>query len=172
MHGSVSFEVATNVFGTTVKGRSGSLSGYSHLRGGGEALQLEQIEVKVPVATLQTGIKVRDQHMRQYVFETADHQTPDLSFTAANASCVRETKDAYTCTAAGVLSLRGTPRPFTIVLDVKREDSAFTVKGAGKVALSHYGIERPSQFGVRTEDEVVLRLDLSARQVSASARLR
>ena len=172
MHGSVSFEVATNVFGTSVKGRSGSLSGYSRLRDDGEALRLEQIGVTVPVATLQTGIKLRDQHMRQYVFETADHQTPDLSFTAESAACVRAAKDAYSCTAAGALSLRGTSRPFTIALQVKREGPAFSVKGAGKVALSQYGIERPSQFGVRTEDEVVLRLDFSARRVPASARLR
>lgn len=172
MSGSVSFEVATNVFGTTVKGRSSSLSGNSRLRDGGEALQLEQIEVKVPVGTLQTGIKLRDQHMRQYVFETADHQTPDLTFSAAAAACVRGTRDSYTCTAAGTLALRGTSRPFTIALDVRREGPAFTVRGAGKVALSHYGIERPAQFGVRTDDEVVLRLDFSARQVSSSARLR
>ena len=38
----------------------------------------------------------------------------------------------------------------------------------GQVTLSAYGIERPSQFGVRTEDEVRIRVDFSARRATST----
>ena len=171
--GSVGFEVATNVFGTTVKGKSRSLTGNTRLRESRDGrLRLDAIEALVPVSTLRTGIALRDVHMRQYIFETDDHQTPDVRFTAADAQCHRTAKKAYACTASGTLSIRGTARPFSIALAVTRDADAFRVKGNGKVALSAYGIERPSQFGVRTGDDVAIDLDFSARHATPAAHVR
>ena len=169
--GTVTFEVATNVFSTTVRGASNAITGGTRLRDNGSGLRLEQLEAVVPVGTLKTGIKLRDEHMRKYVFETSDGQVPDVRFSADTAECPKN-GSGYVCNASGNLAIRGTVRPFTIELKVVRNGKGFRVTGGGKLALSTYGIERPSQLGVRTEDEVKIQLDIKARNVTSTARLR
>ena len=162
--GSISFEGATNVFATTVRGESSALDGSAIVRESAQGLQLEQIEAILPVASLRTGLKVRDEHMRQYIFQTADGQTPDLRFSAERAECsANGSTRAALCVATGTLAIRGIVRPFSMTFKVSKDNDRFRVSGEGKVALSTYGIERPSQFGVKTEDEVKLHLDVTAR---------
>jgi len=172
--GSVSFEVATNVFATTVRGKSSALTGGTRLRDSASGLRLEQLEAVVPVASLRTGITLRDEHMRKYIFQTADGQLPDVRFSADKAECsLADTSGVYACVTSGALAIRGTRQPFAMALKVTRDADGFHVSGDGKVALSMYGIERPSQFGVRTDDEVKIHLELSARTTATTtARVR
>lgn len=167
--GSVSFEVTTNVFSTTVRGKSTALAGSTQLKDAGAALHLERIEAIVPVATLRTGIKLRDEHMRKYIFETADGQVPDVQFSAEHAQCSQAPNaGTYTCPTSGVLSIRGTARPLQLELKVSRHGDGFKVTGDTTVTLSSYGIARPSQFGVMTEDTVRIHVELNARSTVAT----
>ena len=167
--GSISFEVGTNV-GISVHGESKALQGKVRVREGAAGLRLEQIEAVVPVQSLNTGMKLRDGHMRKYIFETPEGQTPDLRFTAEQAECKPAGGNGQsTCVASGVLVIRGTSRPFVMDLAVTRDNEQFRVKGDGTVLLSAYGIERPSQLGVKTDDKVTLHLELSGRSATAPA---
>ena len=65
---------------------------------------------------------------------------------------------------SGTLAIRGTPRPFAIDLKVTGGGDTFRAVGDGVVSLSAYGIDRPSQLGVKTADEVKLRFDFTAKQ--------
>jgi polyisoprenoid-binding protein YceI len=107
---------------------------------------------------------LRDSHMRKYVFTTSDGQTPDLRFVAAKAACEKVSANQSTCEITGDLVIRGTARPFAIALKVT-EDGGGTFRASGEsvVKLSTYGIQPPSQLGVRTSDEVKLRLEFTAR---------
>ena len=168
--GAASFEVATNMFGTTVQGKSSALATATVVGTGGAGLQIAHMEATLPAASLKTGIKLRDQHMLKYIFQTPDGQVPDVQFAGDGADCTRSEKSAaYTCTASGTLSLRGVSRPFTMALEVTPQGQAYHVKGDGTVALSAYGIPRPSQFGVKTEDEVKIHVEFTARAQSATA---
>ena len=170
----VSFEVTTNVFSTTVRGKSTTLVVNTQLRDAGAALHLERIEATVPVATLRTGIKLRDEHMRKYIFETPDGQVPDVRFSADRAQCSQAPNaGTYTCPTSGTLSIRGTARPLQLELRVSRNGDGFKVTGDTSVTLSSYGIERPSQFGVTTEDTVRIHVELNAKgTVPTSAQAR
>jgi polyisoprenoid-binding protein YceI len=172
--GSVSFEVATNLFATIVRGKSNALKGWSRVHENGSGLILEEVGAVVPVASLRTGIKVRDTHMREYIFETTDGQVPDISFSAGKVECSpTETSAAYTCAASGALAIRATSRPFATVLSVVRQPDRYRISADGTIALSQYGIERPSQFGVKTDDEVRIHLEFIARNMApATAALR
>ena len=168
--GSVSFEVTTNVFSTTVRGKSTAIAGSTRLRDAGAALDLEHIEAIVPVASLRTGIKLRDEHMRKYIFETADGEQPDVQFSAKHAQCSQTPNTGvYTCLTSGVLSIRGTARPIQLELKVSKNGDGFKVTADTMVTLSSYGIERPSQFGVKTEDTVRIHVDLNARSTVPTA---
>jgi polyisoprenoid-binding protein YceI len=156
-----------------VRGKSTALAGSTRLRDAGAALQLEEIEATVPVSSLRTGITLRDEHMRKYIFETGNGQLPDVVFSASSAQCSQTSAaSVYTCPTSGMLAIRGTPRPIDMELKVSRNGDGFKVSGDGMVALSSYGIERPSQFGVRTDDKVKIHVEFKARRAPASASAR
>jgi polyisoprenoid-binding protein YceI len=161
--GSASFDVETNMPALSVHGKSTALEGRVRVRSGPEGPQLEQIEAKLAVETLQTGLKLRDEHMRKYIFTTSDGQVPDVRFVADKATCAKASGKESTCKVAGDLIIRGTARPFTIALKVTEDKGSYHASGDSVVKLSSYGIEKPSQLGVHTEDDVKLRLDFTAR---------
>lgn len=162
--GTVAFDVATNVPAVSVHGESKAMKGHVRLREGGDGVVLEELEATVPVGSLKTGIGQRDDHMRKYVFTTPTGEVPDLRFAAKGSTCAARTAGRdTTCRVSGDLTIRGTTRPFAIVLKVSERDGAFRASGDGVVKLSTFEIERPSQLVVRTDDEVKLRLEFTAR---------
>jgi polyisoprenoid-binding protein YceI len=161
--GTASFDVGTNVPALSVHGKSTALEARVRVRQGSNGPVLEQIEATVPVKTLVTGMGLRDEHMRKYIFTTTDGQMPDVRFVAGKATCEKGTGNQSTCQLTGDLAIRGTSRPFAIALKVSEDSGSFHASGDGIVKLSTYGIAQPSQLGVRTSDEVKLKLDFTAR---------
>jgi len=165
--GTAAFAVDTNISAISVHGKSTALEARLRLRQSTEGAVLEGIEAAVPVKTIGTGMGMRDEHMRKYIFTTSDGQVPDIRFAADKAACGKiEPGQPTTCQVSGTLAIRGTARPFTIALKVTEAGENFRAVGDGAVTLSAYGIERPSQLGVQTADEVKLRFDFTARQPS------
>jgi polyisoprenoid-binding protein YceI len=161
--GAASFEVDTTLPVLSVHGKSSALEGRVHVRRSAEGPLLEQIEASLPVKSLGTGMRLRDEHMRKYVFTTDTGEVPDVRFVAAKAECSKVSANQSTCQVAGNLTIRGTARPFSIALKVKEDGDKFHASGDSVVRLSAYGIEQPSQLGVTTADEVKLRLEFTAR---------
>jgi polyisoprenoid-binding protein YceI len=160
--GTAAFDAATNVSAIGIHGKSAALEGRARVRDGAKGFQIQQLEARVPVKTLNTGMGLRDEHMRKHVFTTADGQLPDLRFSSRTSSCSGSDKQA-TCEVKGELAMRGTAKPFTITLKVTRESGSFRAVGDGIVKLSTYGIPAPSQLGVTVVDDVKLHLDFVAR---------
>jgi len=163
--GTAIFVANTNVAAIGVKGKSTALVARLSLHRLADGLQLEHIDARVQVKTLATGMGLRDTHMRKQIFTTADGQVPDLQFEGANATCSGSAKDS-TCQVAGMLSIRGIARPFTLPLKIREDGTGFKASGDGVVKLSAYGIEQPSELGVKMTDDVQLHLDFSAKPVA------
>src|SRR5690349_19415418 len=81
--GTVTFDAATNVSAISVHGKSTSLEGHARIHQTQQGLSIDEVEASVPVASLVTGMGLRDTHMRKYVFATADGQMPDVRLDAA-----------------------------------------------------------------------------------------
>lgn len=164
--GTAIFDATTNVSAITVHGKSDALKGQVKMQRAADALVLEQVEAWVPVKTLNTGMGLRDEHMRKTIFTTQDSKVPDVRFSAQNLKCpLTSPGQEVTCPVSGNLAIRGVERPFSIALKVRQEGStSFKAMGEGTVKLSDYGIERPSQFGVKTEDQVKFHIAFTARQ--------
>ncbi len=158
----VRFTVPVNVKAFTIHGRVDDLSGSALLESRESGFVLRRIEVSVRVESLDTGIALRDRHMRERVFQTTSGELPAVTFLAEEAGCPR-VGERTRCTVDGSLSIRGTARPFSIDLDVVRDERGYRASGASIVRLSDYGIERPRKFGVITADEILLEIDLSSR---------
>jgi polyisoprenoid-binding protein YceI len=164
------FEVRTNIQAIRVHGKSKALQGRALVRLKPDGLAIDELRASVPVQSLSTGMSLRDGHMRKYIFTTADGRLPDLEFSAADAVCTGSA-DRADCRLTGHLTIRGNAQPFTIAVVATRQDSGFRVVGESVIRLSSYGIEPPSQLGVRTEDEVKLHVDVVARTARRNAGL-
>src|SRR3954469_20699270 len=149
--GTASFDVGTNVPALSVHGKSTALEARGRVRPSTQGPQLEQIEATVPVNTLATGMGLRDEHMRKYVFTTDDRQTPAVKFVAKSAACEKTGGNQSMCRVSGDLSIRGTARPFTIAMKVVESGDSYRASGDGVLKLSEYGIPLPSQLGVHTD---------------------
>jgi len=169
-HASATFQVGTNMPGLFVKGKSDALLARVQLRRNADGVTLERIEARLPVKTLATGIALRDQHMREHVFRTPDGQTPDVKFEGGGVSCtgIVPGREA-SCRVSGTLTIRGTPRSFVVVLKIREAAGApvFRAGGDGMVKLSEYGIDQPTQFGVKTDNEIRLHFEFPETPASA-----
>jgi polyisoprenoid-binding protein YceI len=160
--GVAAFDVDTNISAISVHGKSSALTARLRLRQTSDGPVLERIEAAVPVKTLNTGMGMRDEHMRKHIFTTGDGQLPDLMFTADKAACSRKAARQSTCELSGTLVIRGTARPFAVTMKLTEDGDTIRAVGDSAVTLSAYGIERPSQLGVKTADAVKLRFELTA----------
>lgn len=165
--GSAAFELPTNMPGIQVKGKSSMLSGAAVVRRDAEALVFERVKASFPVSSLTTGMKVRDEHMRKYIFETTTGEQPDVQFVSDKITCAAHGSRGLECDAAGVLTIRGKSGPLAMKLQVKEQGSSaaeYRAVGNGILKLTDYGIEPPSQLGVKTSNEVKLHLEFTGRQ--------
>ena len=171
--GAISFQVATNLPAIRVHGTSNQLQAHARLRNPGDRLVLADVDATVPVMSLSTGLALRDEHMRTYIFKTPDGSLPDVRLVAAGVECPPLGGRAQTeCPVAGELAIRGTSRPFSMTLVVRPQNDTYRAAGDAVVKLSDYGITPPSQLGVTTRDDVKLHLEFTAKiaqsQIAAS----
>jgi polyisoprenoid-binding protein YceI len=162
--GTATFHAATNVPAIAIHGKSTALEGRARIRQIPNGLVIEDLEAILPVDSLNTGMGLRDKHMREYVFKTPEGKVPDVRFVADRVVCANAGA-ANDCQLAGSLIIRGTPRPFALALKVISEGSAFRATGDGVVKLSTYGIPCPSQLGVTAKDDVKLHMDFTVKRM-------
>ncbi|MDQ6678229.1 MAG: YceI family protein [Acidobacteriota bacterium] len=164
--GMASFSLSTNVPAIEVSGKSKAVQAHVVMHSEASGIVAERIEARMPIKSLQTGMALRDEHMRKMIFTTPAGDTPDLRFEGGKTECPGAGPGHDTpCTIAGILTLRGVSHAFTIAMKVRLDNggTSFRAIGDGVVKLSDYGIEQPSQLGVKGSNDVKLRLDLSGK---------
>jgi len=107
--------------------------------------------VKVDLATLQTGIALRDQHMQNIYLETGRGD----GFATARVEEIRidraEGRGAFTA----VLVLHGERHPIIGTVDLQsRRDGAVGVQARFPVSLAAFDIRPPRYLGVGVQDQV------------------
>lgn len=138
----------------TVEGKTRQVTG--ELRIDPEALAAGcRVEVQVDLASLDTGIGLRNQHMRENHLETARFPTADFradSLVGAPAALVPG--ETAVLTLAGELSLHGVTRPLVTPVSVTlaADGATLDVRAEFTVALADFAIPRP-KFLVMKLDE-------------------
>ena len=148
----------------TVTGRTCAVSG--NLRLDPESLgDSVQVRLEVDLARLDTGIAMRDQHMRENHLHTSTF--PKAVFTGgrlADLSAPRlVAEQKVTGTISGILELHGQRQPLQAALELTLQGGALHVVARFKIKLADYGIPRP-QFLVMKLDQIQsVTADLTAR---------
>ncbi len=165
--GSVKFTATTNLGAISIHGQSSALSGQVLATTAGDRLTVEQLEAKVDPKSLSTGMSLRDEHMRNKIFAVGE-RLPELKFTAGKLQCPSpESAKETTCQVQGAFSMRGLSKPFAITLKVKQAGQGmFKVSGEGSLKLTAFGVEPPCQLGVCVVDDVQVKLEFQARELT------
>jgi polyisoprenoid-binding protein YceI len=120
-------------------------------------------ELSVDLSTLDTGIELRNTHLREKYLEVRR----GAEFASAVLSAVRLAKvDGPTFRGQtpfqGTLLLHGTRRPVAGQADIQPEGDGVHVVASFPVRIDDYGIEAPRYLGVGVKNEVQVKISLVA----------
>lgn len=134
----VKFAATTNMPGVSIDGELKS----------SQVINLDSKEKQVlPISLFDTGMEVRDEHMREMVFKGKD-----ISYKISKKEC-KESK----CNVTVAFDINGVSvdKSFSAVKSDK------TTKGKFSLLLSEFKVEQPSKFGVTVEDKVEVEFNIT-----------
>jgi len=113
--------------------------------------------LEVDLGSLDTGIGLRNRHMRDNYLET--DRFPYATFSGSFAE-VSEGNDGWKrVTGAGDLGIHGVSRSVEVACDVAPAGSGFRARCSFEVLLSDFDIEIPKVMFMKLADEIRLELD-------------
>jgi polyisoprenoid-binding protein YceI len=113
----------------------------------------DKVRVTVPLAKLDTGIELRNKHMREKYLVVDKFPQAEL-LVAKSALKYPKAGETSTGAADGTLSVHGQTRPAKINYTVKLEGDTYVVSATTHLNMKDYGIEVPSYLGVTVKPDV------------------
>ncbi|MFO0734826.1 MAG: YceI family protein [Labilithrix sp.] len=120
------------------------------------------IAITVTLATLTTGMSLRDKHMREKYLEVQTYPTAVLNVARSNLK-LPASGQSGTFDGSGTLTLHGKTKPVTVHYTAKSDGkTAYAVSGTMKIDMTDYGIEKPGYLGVSVNTSVDLSVSFTA----------
>ncbi len=119
-----------------------------------------KVLISVPLANLDTGISLRNKHMREKYLQVGQFPKADLVIGRASLKLPEEGAEV-TATAPAELSLHGQKHPVTIRYTAKRSQGVYAVTGATQLNIQEYGINVPSYLGVTVKPDISIAVQFS-----------
>jgi polyisoprenoid-binding protein YceI len=123
-------------------------------------------EVVVDLGTLETGIGLRDRHLRERYLEVQR----GAEFTRARLQEIRIAALAGSTTFRGVLALHGARQAVSGSATITPHADGYRVEAAFPVRISDFQIPDPTYLGVGVKDEVQVRVNFTVRRVATAVR--
>jgi polyisoprenoid-binding protein YceI len=111
------------------------------------------VVITVPLANLNTGIDLRDHHMREKYLEVPKFPVAVLTV-SRSALRVPPPGERIEADAPGTLTLHGQTHPVSVHYDAKAEGPAYAAHGKFRINMNEYGINVPSYLGVTVKPEI------------------
>lgn len=165
---SVKFLATTNLSAVSIHGQSNELKAHAMVSHENGQLLLENLEASVDPKSINTGMSMRDHHMREKIFSDGSSNFPELRFHSSRALCADPAKGKESiCQVEGTFSLRGKSKPFALPLRIKSDANRYRLSAEGQLKLTDYGITPPCQLGVCVTDAVKIKIDMLAEERQA-----
>lgn len=116
-----------------------------------------EIWLEVDLASLDTGIGLRNRHMRDRYLETAKY--PYATFRGTIVRSEADPAAAYRVTARGTLTIHGVARPRDLTCRVEPRGPGYGALCAFEVLLSDHQVEIPKLMFLKLANEISLELD-------------
>ncbi len=130
-----------------------------------EVIVVEQhgiVRVTVALSGLDTGISLRNRHMREKYLETDKYPIAELEVPRAALQIPDDGKPA-SAVAEGSLTLHGQTRKVSFSYRAHRTLAAFDVEGTTKLNMRDYGVQVPSYLGITVKPEVEVNVRFQAK---------
>lgn len=148
---------ATKVTGEPTAGFHGRGPGGFGVDGKTNQLRIEDdgttLKITVPLAGLQTGIGLRDKHMREKYLEVSKYPDAvlELPWSAVKLPGDGQTGEG---TAPGKMTLHGKTHDVQVKYRIVRTGTRYQVTGNVPLNLKDYGIDVPSYMGVTVQPDI------------------
>jgi polyisoprenoid-binding protein YceI len=126
-------------------------------------------DLSVALATLDTGIDLRNEHLRRKYLQVDRGQGFDQAVLSAISLGGVDPRGVQGRTRfTGTLLLHGISRPVAGEATVRRDGNAVRVEASFPVSVSEFGIEKPRYLGVGVTDQVTVKVSLLAQPSDGS----
>ncbi|MCK6503120.1 YceI family protein [Myxococcota bacterium] len=109
------------------------------------------VTAKVPLASVSTGIDLRDDHMKNKYMAIATFPDLTLRFARAELKLPTDAGQSTTGTLAATFNAHGVDQPVTVTYTVKKGKNAFEVDASFDYDISKHGVEIPSYLGITVD---------------------
>lgn len=123
-------------------------------------------EVSVDVTTLDTGIALRNQHMRENYLEVQKPGFETAVLSEIDAGVLTPTVSDGTRDFTAQLHLHGTTRPVSGRVTFRQRNGVLRVDASFPVRIADHGIPDPRYLGVGVRDEVTVRVIVDVQSPS------
>lgn len=118
------------------------------------------ITVTVPLGNLDTGIGMRNTHMKDKYLEVSKYPNAVLSVTKPGAGYPAGGSGE----ATGTMTLHGVSKPVKFHYDVKKEGAEYAVSGTVRINITDFKIEQPSFAGATVKPDVDVAVSFRAKE--------
>ena len=148
-----------------VVGITDRIDGYVLLNGprleAGSATEGTQLYLEVDLASLDTGLGLRNRHMRSNYLEVEEF--PYAFFNATIGRVETVAAGMFRVTAQGVLNIHGVEREMDVPCDVSERGEGYRVRCTFNTRLSDFDIKIPRLMFLKLANEVRLELDFTVQ---------
>ena len=148
-----------------VVGVTDRIDGYVLLNGprleAGSATEGTQLYLEVDLASLDTGLGLRNRHMRNNYLEVEEF--PYAVFDATIESVEATAPGVFRVVAKGVMNIHGVERPVDIPCDVSEQGEGYAIRCTFALLLSDFNIKIPKIMFLKLADEARLELNFTVR---------
>ena len=120
----------------------------------------KNVTITVPLGGLDTGIGMRNTHMKEKYLEVAKYPNAVLVVPRTAAGY----PNGGSGDAAGTLTLHGQTKPVKFHYDVKKEGAEFAVHGTVHINMDDFKIEKPSFAGATVRPDVDVDVAFRAKE--------
>jgi polyisoprenoid-binding protein YceI len=113
--------------------------------------------VIVPLSDLDTGIALRNKHMKEKYLETDKY--PNAELVVAKSAV----KADGAGTAQGTMKIHGKSKEVSVSYNAKKNGASIAIDGTTQLNMKEFGIEVPNYLGVTVKPEVDVNVKFNAQ---------
>lgn len=118
----------------------------------------DNVRFVVPLGALDTGIELRNRHMREKYLEVPKYPNAELVVARAALKFPAEGQSS-SGEAPGTMTIHGQSKPVTVNYRAQRGGAGIDVSGTIRIDIKQFGIDIPSYLGVTVKPDVDVRLE-------------
>ncbi len=149
------------------EGVTDAIDGYAYWRGDGLAAGADyadsELYFEVDLNGLDTGIGLRNRHMRRNYLET--HKYPYATY-AGRSTRVSSVADGFLVSATGTLGIHGRKREAAVDCPASRTAGGYRIICRFRVSLKDFDIAIPSLMFMKISETIRLELDFFVQRVT------